>query len=449
MRVASHRYAALLAGLAGLLAATTGVATSASAAPRQEPPSVRDEVDVAETPNAVAVANDGTIAASLYNDRSIALVPGTGVVRRIALDCPPSDVAIAPDASTAWAVCQADPHVYVIDVASGERLLADVGLREAEDVVYLPGPRRLVIADLAGEVVVVSATSNQDYEVLERVVTGAERPSDIAMLPSGSRGFAMTDSGRLLAIDITTRTSRVMSGLARGVFLSGIALSRSGTLLYAGAAIESNESGYRSAILALDPVTAKTVQESPLEFTPPDATPIKVAAGHRSLSVATGLGIQLDGESTGLFDVALDDQGRMGERTRIMPAGVVRLGSDVSRSADGKVIAAGTTNGTVVDARVDDVPYPPTLRVQGRLTGTSLTLTGTSTGIPAGTRVTVYIRDLTKPKQRFVKQASTTLTDEDGAYRWTGTVRPTRVQVYAETSTPAVSPVVTITRAKR
>lgn len=445
MRALSRGYAALLAGL---LVATMGVSTSASATPRQEQPSVLEDVGVGETPNSVAVADSGMIAASLFNDRSIVLLPGAGVIRRISLECSPSDVTIAPDASTAWAVCQDDPHVYVIDVTTGERLLADVGLREAEDVVYLPGPRRLVIADLAGEIVVVSATSNADYGVLERLSTGAERPSEVAMLPSGERGFAVTDAGRLLAIDVKALTSRVMSGLAPDAYLSSIALSRSSTLLYAGAAIGSNATGFRSAILALDPVMGATQQELLLEFTSPGPTTIKVAAGHQSLSVATGLGIELDGESTGLFDVALDDRGRMGERIRIMPVSVMRLGSDVSRSANGMMIAAGTTNDTVVGARVEDAPYPPTLRVDGKLKGTKLTLTGTTTGMQPGTIVTVEIRDASKPKSVFIAQAKKAVVDARGAYRWSGTVKTSRVQVVTRTETPAVTPPVTISRAR-
>jgi hypothetical protein len=422
---------------------------SAGSIPRQAQPIVYEDVAVGETPNSVAVANDGLIAASLFNDKSIALLPGAGVVSRVPLECSPSDVTIAPDASTAWAVCRGDSHLHVIDVRSRQHLVADVGLRQAEDVVYLPDSRRLVIADLAGEIVVVSATSITDYAVLERVPTGVERPSDLAVLPDGTRAYAMTDAGTLLSVDLVAKSWRVMPGQAPRTFLTSIALARSGTLLYAGADIGSTESGFRSAILALDPLTGATVQESALEFTSPGPTTIKVAAGYRSLSVATGLGIDIDGESTGLFDVALDDQGRLGARSRIMPLGVAVVGSDVGRSADGMMVAAGTTNSTVVGARVNDVPASPTLRVQGRFKGTKLTLTGTTTMMLPGTRVSVYVKDLSKPGQSFVEQPTKAVVDARGAYRWTGTVKAAKVRVFTTTPTPAASPMVTVTRAKR
>ena len=446
MRALTQGYAVLAIGV---VSAALAMPAAAEATPRQAQPIVYEDVFVGETPNSVAVANDGLIAASLFNDRSIALLPGAGVVTRVPIECSPSDVTIAPDASTAWAVCRGDSHLQVIDVSSGQRVVADVGLREAEDVVYLPESRQLVIADLAGEIVVVSATSNTDYAVLERVPTGVDRPSDLAVLPDGTRAYAMTDDGGLLSVDLLAGTARVLSGLAPDTFLSSIALSRSGTLLYAGADIGSNASGFRSAILALDPLTGATVQEQPLEFDNPDPTTIKVAAGYRSLSVATGHAIDVDGESTGLFDVALDDQGRLGERSRIMPVGVTVLGSDVSRSLDGMRVAAGTTNSTVVGARVEDTPPSPTLVVRGKLKGTRLTLTGTTTGMPPGTRVTVYIKDLSKPRQSFVQQKTKAVVDARGTYRWTGTVRPSKVQVFTTTATPAASPMITISRVRR
>ena len=132
-----------------------------------------------------------------------------------------------------------------------------------------------------------------------------------------------------------------------------------------------------------------------------------------------------------------------------MPAGVTVLGSDVSRSLNGTMLAAGTTNSTVVGARVEDVPPSPTLVVRGKLTGTKLTLTGTTTGMQPGTIVTVKIRDASKPKSRFVVQAKTAEVDARGNYRWTGTVRPAKVQVFTTTATPAASPMVTISRSKR
>jgi hypothetical protein len=137
----------------------------------------------------------------------------------------------------------------------------------------------------------------------------------------------------------------------------------------------------------------------------------------------------------------------MGVPVALLP--VPAIGSDVSRSSDGLSIGAGTVNASVAGVHVDDVPYPPTIRVKGRLTGTQLTLTGTTTGMQPGTVVTVEIRDARKEKSRYVVQSKTVRVDARGSYRWTGTVKSTKVQVVTRTTTPAVSPPVTIVRVKR
>jgi len=95
------------------------------------------------------------------------------------------------------------------------------------------------------------------------------------------------------------------------------------------------------------------------------------------------------------------------------------------------------------------VPPSPTLVVRGTLKGTRLTLTGTTTGMSPGTRVTVHIKDLTMPRQSFVQQKTKAVVDARGNYRWTGTVRPSKVQVFTTTASPAASPMVTISRVKR
>ena len=104
------------------------------------------DVSIGETPNAVAVADNGVIAASLFDAQAVALVDASGAVRRASLGCSPNDVAIAPSGQTAWAVCQSDPHVHVVDVASGEVSVADMGATGLDDIVYLPAVDQLLIA---------------------------------------------------------------------------------------------------------------------------------------------------------------------------------------------------------------------------------------------------------------------------------------------------------------
>lgn len=392
---------------------------------------------VSEVPNAVAVANDGTIAASLFDAKSVALVKGPGAVITASLGCSPADVAIHPDATLAWAVCPGDPHLYVIDVASGGVTVASLDLRQGDDVVYLPGPDRLVIADFEQGIVV--ATSAPGYEVIKRIPTPDSRPTALAVLDDGSRGYAVTDSGRLLSLDLARGTFAHLRGQGLDVLLTSIALSRPGTAIYATAYGLTGTDP--SLLLRLDPVTGDVIQRVPLTFTTPGSTSMAVATGHRSLSIATGLPMDVDGQSTGTFDVALNEQGVMGELSTLMP--VSYLASDVGRSADGMRVAFGVTNSRVAGVMLEDPPYPPSITLKGVLKKGKLSLGGATVSLQPGTQLTVHVKDATKKKAPFVVQRVKAAVDERGAFKWIAKASPKRVQVFV-TGPKSASPTITV-----
>lgn len=392
---------------------------------------------VSEVPNAVAVANDGTIAASLFDARSIAVVKGPGTVVTVSLGCSPADVAIHPDATLAWAVCPGDPHLYVIDVASGGVTVASLDLRQADDVVYLPARDRLVIADFEQGIVV--ATSAPGYQVIKRIPTPDSRPTALAVRDDGSRGYAVTDSGRLLAVDLARGTVADLRGQGPSVVLSSIALSRSGTALY-GTAYGLTDTD-PAVLVRLDPVSGDVIQRVPLAFTTPGSTSMAVAAGHRNLSVATGLPMDVDGQSTGTFAVALNEQGVMGELSALMP--VSYLASDVGRSADGTRAAFGITNSRVAGVIVEDPPYPPSITLKGALRTGRLSLAGETVSLQPGTQLTVHVKDATKKKAPFVVQRVKATVDARGDFRWRGKSSLKRMQVFV-TGPECASPTITV-----
>lgn len=389
-------------------------------------------------PNTVAVANDGTIVASLFDAQAIAVVTGPGAVVNVALGCTPADVAIHPDATLAWAVCPGDPHLWVIDIATGEWAVGGLGLVQANDIAYLPGPDRLVIADLDGEVLLTSG--HDGYEVLRRISTGDRRPMALAPMADGGRTYAVTDIGQLIAVDFGRGTVSELRGFGANTFLTSIALSRSGTSLYA-TADEMEGSTSRALLLRLDPVSGGVLQRASLDFTPSGFTWMALAAGHRSLSVATGLYVDISGNLTGTFDMAVDDRGALGERSADLP--VSYAASDVGRSADGTRIAFGITNGRVAGVLTDDPPYPPSITLKGTLKKGKLSLGGATIGLPPGTPLTVHVRDATRKKTPFVVQRVTATVDARGDFRWNGKSSLKRVQVFV-TGPKSASPTITI-----
>ena len=391
---------------------------------------------------AVAVANDGTMAAAGSPDvNSVELISADGGSRVVGIDCRPVDVAIAPDATTAWAVCQGDPHVYAIDIATSAVVLASIDARQADDIVYLPEARRLVVADLAGEVVVVSVKGSDDYEVIARIATPDFRPTALAVLPDGRGVYAVSDAGRLIYVDLGRGTVRSMTGLGPDVMITSVALSQTGTRLYAGAIISSSDGGWGSAIVALDPASGRVLQTVPLDFTLPGFTTIAVSAGHRSLTVGTGLAIEIGGVSVGAFDIALAPDGSMGTMTSVLdePA----CAADVARSADGQRGAVSTTNATVVGFAVDDPAYPPSLAIRGAMRAGKLRLTGSTGGMRPGTVVTVHVKDLVRKRQPFVTEAKTAVVTATGAFTWSGKAAAQRVRVFV-TATQAAIPAITV-----
>ena len=435
---------------AGLVAAglTLSAPVSATSATTYFGPGAKSGADsfvyidepVSEVPNAVGVANDGTIAASLFNSQSIALVKGPGGVVNAQLGCSPSDVAIHPDATLAWAVCPGDLHLHVVDVATGEVRTASMDLAEADDIVYLPGPNLLVIADFAEGIIV--ATGAPSYEVLTRIPTPGSRPTVLTMLADGSRGFAVTDSGRLLAIDIARKTVRDLTGQGADVTFTGVALSRSGTALYA-VGLHRSSGIWPSSVMRLDPVTGRVLQEVPLDFVSPGTTSMSIATGYRMLSVATGLPVEIGGQGSGALGVDLGEQGVMGEVSALMPTSYVA--SDVGSSADGLSVAFGTTNSRVAGVRTPgDQPYPPSVTVKGRLAKSVVTLKGTTTALQPGTPLTVLIQDATKKRAAFVTQPIKAVVDARGSYTWNGKAPSKRVRVLV-TGSECASPTISLT----
>jgi hypothetical protein len=83
-----------------------------------------------------------------------------------------------------------------------------------------------------------------------------------------------------------------------------------------------------------------------------------------------------------------------------------------------------------VAADVEDSPYPPQVTVKSSLRGAMLTLSGATGGMRPGARVTVHIKDFTKKKSRFVRQAVGAKTTATGEYRWKGKAPSARMQVH-------------------
>lgn len=381
-----------------------------------------------EIPNAVAVADSGVIAASLFDAQAVALVDTSGTVRQTSLGCSPHDVAIAPSGQTAWAVCQSDEHVHVIDVTSGEVSVASVGVTGLDDIVYLPAVDQLLIASIERRVITVSDVSLGGYRVTGTVDTAEWRVTELAPYPDGSVTYAITDAGDLIlvAMEFGGQVVPIHRATSKRSFLS-IAMNPWTTGLYA-AVVDSSGPTARTSVEFIELGSATARQSVDLDFTIAGATNVEVSVGYRGVYVSAGLPAQTPTGESGLLRVPISKRGLLGpvESAPVSAA----VGSGVALSHSGSRVAFGATNATVVAAEIDDPPYAKAVRIGASAKGKTLRISGTTVSLPLLTRLKVFVKDLTAKKPRFVKQKKMAVVSSDGTISWEGRAPSKRIAVY-------------------
>lgn len=423
----------ITAGLACASLIAVSLAISAPVSATASAPYV--DVTLSEPPTAIAAADTGVIAASLFNPGSVAIIGTDGAVRLVSVNCRPNDVAINPAGTTAWAVCQDSASLSVIDVASGAVSVAPLGILGGDDVVYLPRSDRLYVASLEGSVIEFSGVSSGNYEVGAVIGTGDFRPTTLAVTPDGVGAYVATDAGALLWIDLVSKGYVVIANNPVARNFAALALDPSGRSLYAAVIDSSDPSQVKASVDLIDFLDGRALQSVPLDFTLPGSTAIEIAAGYRQVYVSAGLAVAVGAQETGLFTIARSAQGRMGVLSPLTanPGYGVALGLSPDRDR----VAIATTQGEAQGLITDDEPYP-TIEFAVRVRKDRLTLAGTSQGLAAGSAVTVWIKDLTNRKSRYVAQKTKATIGASGTYSWAGKVVSRRMSVYV-TAGDAVS----------
>lgn len=389
------------------------------------------EGSVGEVPNAVAVSDDGLIAASLYDAQAVALVTPDGAVRRAALDCSPADVAIAPDGATAWAVCQESEHLNVIDVASLQVSTASMNVGGLDSIVYLPAVDELIIGSLEGWVLAIDEVSGGGYVVRMRSefpLDAPHRVTELAPLSDGGGTYAITDGGDLLYADLEFGGQYAIIARATSErSFQSVSMSPFDTALY-GVVIDSSGPQVATTVEEIDMATGDARQSVPLLVADGFFSTLDLAAAYRAVYVTSGVGVETPSGLNGLLTARVDDKGQVGD---VQPAPVAAAGgSGTAVSADFSRVAFGATDGRALGVLIDDVPYPTAIRVTARAKGTKVTLSGSTTSMRPLTSLNVYIKDLTKKKARFAKQSKAAVVNYEGRIAWSGKAPSKRFAVY-------------------
>ncbi|MBM3685913.1 MAG: hypothetical protein FJW85_02790 [Actinobacteria bacterium] len=384
-----------------------------------------------EPANGIAVSDTGVIAAAMFNPRTVTFVDAEGTTSSVEIGCSPHDVAISPSGTTAWAVCQGSSHLMVIDVATASVASASMNAPGLDDVTYLPRVDQLILSSmdgLGGQILRVGGVTTGAYEVIDRIATPQWRVTQLAPSADGSHAYALTDSGDLLRVDFQEGDSLTLirRGSPDRSYLS-IAVNPNYTALYAAVLDFSDPADMRTSLELIQPATGHPLQSVPLDYAMSISTSIDIAAGHRTLAVASGVPIRQGDAASGLVVVPLDERGRLGTPR---PEESDAIGTAVGMSADGSWIAFATSDNNVVGSRTYGAPYPKAIEVTATARGTVLTVSGTTTSLDYRTPLTVWVKDLTRSKARFVKKSPGALVSSTGAVAWKGTPPSKRFALY-------------------
>ncbi|MFM9136486.1 MAG: hypothetical protein ACKOT0_13820 [bacterium] len=373
------------------------------------------------------MSDTGVIAASLYEAGAVALIDKGGGVRQVALACSPRGVDIDPMGTTAWAVCQDSSSLHVIDIATAQVSVAPLGAPGADAVEYVPEGDSIVIASMAGEeIVVLRGITSGAYEDGGHIATPGERPSKLAVRPEGAIAFAVTDSGSLLRIDIAAGKAKTISRMVTSRQFVDVAVGPTGHL-FAAIWDATDPAAVATSVQSINPGNGAKRSSVPLDM--PGATTVDIAAGSRTLYVASGFGVMVGSENTGLFGVGIAANGRLGAVTSVGAPPV--FGSAVGLSADASRRAFGTTNAQALGLLTDDLPYPA-ITLTARATARGVSASGTTAGMATGTRLTLYVKDLAKPGAGFVAQRVKAPVRGDGSFAWSGRTSAMSIEVYAQ-----------------
>jgi len=390
-----------------------------------------------EPPVNVALSDSGVIAASLYDARAVALIDPDGVIRVVDISCSPRGVAIDPAGKTAWGVCPETPDISIVDVATGAVARVGVDAMGLDDIAYLPRVDRLLVASIdgtGGQVITLSQVTSNQYLITNRVVSDTWGFTELSPFPDGDRTYVLTDTGVLLDVDIAMGGQiTVVRPLTAGRDVASIALSPTGTALYAVARDYADGSNVRTSIDRIDPVNGSSLQRVPLDFSIPQATKIDIRANHRSVYISSGIAIRVGDSSSGLVQMPTDKHGRLGVPRSVGQANVIGTAIAVSnrggRVAWGVIETVSSSNGAI-GMDVDGRAYPKEVEIKARVKAGKLTVTGTTVSLRPLTLVAVYVKDLTKAKARFVKQSRSAFVSSIGTLAWNGKAPSKRFAVY-------------------
>ena len=391
-------------------------------------------VSIPEVPNSIAVANNGVALTSFFDLQQVAIIQPSGVVSRIDIGCSPQAVAIDPAGKWGWTVCRNNPHIFTIEIASGNVSVASVDLSEAMKISYVSSTQQLIVGSQTGNITVVSATGLEDYRKVASYTVGDGTLNDLTSLAvssDGSTGYVAVTVGSIHRFDVRSGKTTQLKLASANAYVQSLAMSPRGNVLFAGGVITGSNS--KNILLALIPSSAKTVSYKELEVPSGGNSTFELMAGHRVLYGAFGLGVKTPTGVNGAFSVAIDGYGTLGATDDVLSREAYPSVGAISE--DRTRVALATTNQEAYVITTTDTPYPADVTISASIRRQKLQLTGRSIGLAPGSRITVFVKEPVKGKPaRFVRQRQRITVANDGTFTWRKPATASRLSVYVRSA---------------
>lgn len=404
-----------------------------------------------EIANSIAIANNGTMVASYFDRKEVEVIDGKNVRRAIDVNCNPIKVAIEDTGDWAWAICDQRSDVLVLDLKEGILSTITPDMKSPDILLHLPLKKRLVVISSLGQVIVISAKNSNDYEQLSSKFLSLSPTA--AAVDESEQFLFVAEKGAIRIINLESFASEKITLQSPNIYLTEIKLSADKKYLYGAGADVTYGSENPLLFLAALKISTRTVSDQKLITSPTQGNPIiSLAPSFRRLYVGSSTAITLDeGIPAGLFYAEILPGGKFGKLQSFYPDRVFI--QSLAQSQDLKNLASSQTFSRLGRVQVSDTPYPvesepvvntttqttaakPTSQVakkisfKATLKGRSLSITGSTFGLTPGSKVSVYTRDLSKKKAKFVAQKNKVTVSTGNKISWKGSVASKKIEIF-------------------
>lgn len=373
------------------------------------------EVSGVQGMSMVAVS-DADLAAAVDVDAGTLMVarPGSDT-QTIPVGPEPYGVAVDAEGTTGWVTLLREGRIVRVDLETEGVARSESFGFDLDQLAVSPDGRRLLASDT--QCLCVLEVDPDDLSLVRSWPVPLAVTS-LAISRDGRYGYAASGVGTYVVIDLVGRSSEVVDTGA-ALPLIEVAPTETGVLTFGK--VEAAD-GYDLSLSLWDR-EGRLVADEVIERAMPEVNRrAMVGVGLDYVYVFDIFGVVVGGEETDIVRVPIRG-GMLGEPEAVADAGTLVVA--IAVSPDARLLA---------NLRLDDrlrvldtgEQIVPTVDVRGRLAKKTLRLTGSTTNVPAGAKVGIFIKE----GRRFQEQRKQATVRANGTYSWKARYRKESARVF-------------------